>query len=239
MLLFYLMVQSGVVELARTVLGPNAIRPSATYDPEQANAAHPLAKLVAEGNLWVLLLCFFSAVIVAPVVEEFLFRVLLQGWFEALEHRWRRQMPTLRRLLPRAVGPIVLASLLFGAMHFRVAGPQIGERSLVFMLVGNVAVSLLTMIFAVGLLRWRVGATAADLGWAPRKLASDVELGLVAFAAIAVPIYLAQFGLVALLAACGYRCPRPGHACSFWPSCWGRSTSGRIGSCRRSWSTPH
>jgi membrane protease YdiL (CAAX protease family) len=195
---FYLIVQSGVAELARTVLGPNASQSSTAYNPEQANAVHPLAQLVAEGNLWVLLLCAFSAAIAAPVVEEFLFRVLLQGWFEALEHRWRRQMPTLRRLVPRAAGPIVLASALFGAMHFRVAGPQMDERSLVAMLVGNVAVSLLTMVFAVGILRWRAGATAADLGWAPEKLPRDVGLGLVAFAAIAVPIYVAQFALVAV-----------------------------------------
>ena len=194
-LLFYLIVQTGTLELARTVLGPNALQPSAAYDFNQAEATHPLAKLVAEGNAWVLLLCFFSAVIAAPVVEEFLFRMLLQGWFEALEHRWRRRMPTLRRVVPRAAGPIVLASLLFGAMHFRVAGPQMNERSLLAMLVGNVVGSLLTMVFAIGLLRWRVGATAADLGWAPRKLPSDVGLGLVAFAGIAVPIYLVQIVL--------------------------------------------
>jgi hypothetical protein len=90
----------------------------------------------------------------------------------------------------------VLASVLFGAMHFRVAGPQINEHSVVFMMVGNVAVSVLTLFFAVGLLRLRVGATAADLGWAPQKLPSDVGLGLVSFAAIAVPIYVAQLVLV-------------------------------------------
>jgi membrane protease YdiL (CAAX protease family) len=196
-LLFYLIVQSGVVEVTRTILGPNAIHPVAAYDAEEAEPTHPVATLVAEGDPWVLLLCFFSAVIAAPVVEEFLFRALLQGWLEALEHRWRRKMPTLGRLLPRAAAPIALTSLLFGVMHFRVAGPQMSSRSLVVMLAANAIVSLLTIVLAIGLLRWHVGATAADLGWAPRKLPSDVGLGLVAFAAIAVPIYVAQFALVA------------------------------------------
>ena len=55
------------------------------------------------------------------------------------------------------------------------------------------------MVFAVGLLRWRVGATAADLGWTPRKTVADIELGITAFVAIAVPIYATQFGLRFLL----------------------------------------
>jgi membrane protease YdiL (CAAX protease family) len=200
-LLFYVVVQSGIIGLERTVLGPGALQHSVARTSDEDDAAHPLTKLVAEGNVWILLLCFVSAVVAAPVAEEFAFRVLLQGWFQALERRWRRKMPTLRRMLPRAAGPILLASLLFGAMHFRVAGPPLDERSLLAMMVGNVAGNLLTLGLAMGFLRWRVGATAADFGWAPQRLPRDVGLGLVAFAAIVVPIFAIQFALVALLAA--------------------------------------
>jgi membrane protease YdiL (CAAX protease family) len=192
---FYLAAQSGAAELAGVVSGPSTIRPSVGYNPERSNAAHPLARLVAEGNPWVLLLCFVSAVIAAPLFEEFLFRVLLQGWLEALERRWRRQMPTLRRLVPRAFGPIMLASLLFAAMHFRVAGPPINTHSTVFLLAGSATVSLLTMIFAICLVRWRVRATAADLGWAPRKLLRDIGLGLGGLAAVIAPVYAMQITL--------------------------------------------
>jgi membrane protease YdiL (CAAX protease family) len=46
---------------------------------------HPLLSLLAErGSLPVYLAVGFSAVIVAPAVEEWLFRVLLQGWIERL-----------------------------------------------------------------------------------------------------------------------------------------------------------
>ena len=200
-LLFYLVVQSAVIGVERKVFGPDAFQHSVVQASDEEDAAHPLTKLVAAANVWILLLCFVSAVVAAPVAEEFAFRVLLQGWFQALERRWRRKMPTLRRILPRAAGPIFLASLLFGAMHFRVAGPPLDERSLVAMMIGNVVGNLLTLGFAIGYLRWHVGATAADLGWAPRKLPRDIGLGLIAFAAIVVPIFAIQYALVALLAA--------------------------------------
>jgi hypothetical protein len=50
-------------------------------------------------------------------------------------------------------------------------------------------IKIMSIIFAVLFLRWRVAATAADFGWAPEKILSDVRLGLITFAAIAVPIY--------------------------------------------------
>jgi hypothetical protein len=46
---------------------------------------HPLIRLVKEHpDPWFFALSSFSAVLVAPIVEEFLFRVLLQGWLETL-----------------------------------------------------------------------------------------------------------------------------------------------------------
>ncbi len=46
---------------------------------------HPLIKLLMEnGSLAFFLASGFMAVIVAPVVEEYLFRVILQGWLENL-----------------------------------------------------------------------------------------------------------------------------------------------------------
>ncbi len=161
-----------------------------------------MAQLVTEGNVWVLLLCVVSAAIVAPVTEEFFFRVLLQGCLAAWQHRWRRQMPTLRRLIPGGIGPIVLTSLLFARMHFRVDTPQFNVRFLLFLLAGDAVVRLLALAFTVGWLRWRVGATAADLGWAPACVLGDVKLGLAAFAAVAAPVYAVQMGLRCLLPEC-------------------------------------
>ncbi|HVX61848.1 MAG TPA: CPBP family intramembrane glutamic endopeptidase [Pirellulales bacterium] len=49
---------------------------------------HPIITLLKEHRQpWLLALCAFSAVIVAPLAEEFFFRVLLQGWLESLGER--------------------------------------------------------------------------------------------------------------------------------------------------------
>lgn len=192
---FYFTAQPIIAWVAGFVLNPNDIRPPPASSPGESSAEHLVAKLLTEGGPGVVALCFVSAVVVAPVVEELFFRVLLQGCLEALASRLRRRAPSMRRLIPRAGGPIVLTSLLFAAMHFRFAGPPINPRLAVFLLAGDSAMKVLLAVFAVCLVRWRGGATAADLGWAPQKLTGDVGLGLTAFAAMAAPLYLLQFDL--------------------------------------------
>lgn len=46
---------------------------------------HPLVDMVQGGGAQALLLAAFSALLVAPLCEEWLFRVLFQGWLEKLE----------------------------------------------------------------------------------------------------------------------------------------------------------
>jgi membrane protease YdiL (CAAX protease family) len=61
---------------------------------------HPVQLLLSENSSpRVLVLCFLSAVVAAPLAEEFLFRVLLQGWMEAVVQSWRE------RAVPQA-GPV-------------------------------------------------------------------------------------------------------------------------------------
>ena len=226
---FYLALQSGLIELAGVVLGPRAMQAPAAYGPGESTTEHMVGQLIAEGNVWVFLLCGISAAVVAPVSEEFLFRVLLQGWLEALEHRWRRKMATLRRLIPRGVGPILLTSLLFARLHFRVE--RAAGRApdfLIFLLAGDAVARLLAMAFAVGWLRWRVGATAADLGWTPGNTKGDIRLGLAGFVAVAVPVYAMQ-------CCTSFPCfpstlPPIRFRCSSSPLPWGRYTTGRTAS---------
>lgn len=185
--------------LAEVSLGAEVTRPLDMYDVKEASSEHMLARLLAGANVWILLLCGLSAVVVAPIVEEFFFRLLLQGWLESRQRRLRPAMPTLRRLVPGAVGPIVLTSFLFARAHFRVEVPMMNVRFVAFMLAGDGLAKLLAMVFAIGLLRVRVGATAVDLGWVPNKFFADVRLGLLAFAGVAAPIYAAQLVLALLL----------------------------------------
>jgi membrane protease YdiL (CAAX protease family) len=199
--IFYLVMQSGVIALADAFLGATALGAPSTYDAAGSQAEHVVAQLIADGNPWVLLLCIVSAGLVAPITEEFFFRVLLQGWLDALQHRWRRQMPTLRRLVPRGSGPIVLTSLLFARLHFRVDTPPLNLRFLIFLLAGDAGARLLTSAFAVAWLRRRVGATAADLGWTPGNSLGDLKLGLVTFMAVGAPVYAVQMAFRCLLSA--------------------------------------
>ncbi len=65
---------------------------------------------------------FASTAIVTPIVEEFTFRVLLQGGLQALVDRdidsdglWR----------PQSHWPVIATSLLFAAMHYNQGAAQI------------------------------------------------------------------------------------------------------------------
>lgn len=158
--------------------------------PEQASPPHPLVVLLSQNHtLSTLLLCVLSAVIVAPIVEEFLFRLVLQGWLEAVERRRRRQIPPLRRLAPGAV-PVVLSSLLFAGIHYRSASPQVDPQSIAYFLGSNIAASLLVLAFGVACLRWDAGADAEDLGVVPERFLADGRLGVLAFVAFGAAVYL-------------------------------------------------
>lgn len=204
----YLAVAVMAATAANLHLGPELTRPPAIQDLDQANSAHVVARLLTEGNLWVLLVCILSAAVVAPVTEEFFFRVLLQGWLESGQRRLRPRMPALSRCVPGAVGPIVIASFLFAQGHFRVAGPMMHPRFVIFVLAGDGVARLAAMGLAIGLLRLRVGATGFDLGWDSTKLLADVKLGLLAFAGLAAPVYAAQV-ILAKFVLPSYLAPDP------------------------------
>lgn len=194
----YLIAQWGAFELASAVFGPAPASTPVASDREESTAAHVVAQLMAENNVWVLLLCLASVAVVAPVAEEFFFRVLLQGWLEAHEHRWRR-LPVRNWRIPRGIVPIVPMALVFAGMHFRLSAPPVNARLLVLGLTSNAVASVLTLAFAVELLRRHAGAVAIDFGWAPKKLLGDIGLGLAAFAAVAAPIYAMQNALLSVL----------------------------------------
>jgi len=78
---------------------------------DQKDHGHPIAQLIEQGknSPIVFLVVFLSAVVVAPLVEEFLFRMLFQGWLEA----------KLKQLQIRYASSIaiVVVSCLFAAIH--------------------------------------------------------------------------------------------------------------------------
>lgn len=53
----------------------------------QTEYEHPILESIQkDGTLGTYLLAFFAAVIAAPIAEEFLFRVLLQGWLQSIPY---------------------------------------------------------------------------------------------------------------------------------------------------------
>ena len=141
------------------------------------------------GSPWLLLTAFFMAVVAAPIVEEVFFRVLLQGWLEGAERRGRRFWP-LWRVLPGAA-PIAISSILFGVVHYRESETASPPTVIAMVIMVNAMCELAALASILAFLRSRRGATAADFGWVPEKLAADLRLGSLAAVAALPPIYLA------------------------------------------------
>ena len=86
---------------------------------------------------------------------------------------------------------IAIYKVLNGVATWRVVGSQ-PLRDAALALVLAALTNLLTMGLAILWLRGRYGASWADLGFRFDKWASDVRLGLAAFAAASVPVYALQ-----------------------------------------------
>jgi membrane protease YdiL (CAAX protease family) len=173
-------------------------QPKTLADPTKSpkpDANHPLVILIRQDrSLTTFLWVFVAAVLVVPIVEEFLFRLVLQGWLEAVEVRLRWLLGFRRTLL--GAGPVLAVSLIFAALHYREARPPDGVEALVRAIVRTVAAGLVTLLVAVSLLRGRAGATWKDLGIVPQAFWRDVRLGLSAFLTIAAPMYAIQVAVL-------------------------------------------
>ncbi len=180
-------------------MGPAAAQHVADQKPE---LAHPAEQLLRGGTPVEKAIAVVMAVIVAPLVEEFLFRVLLQGWLEALWSRWRRKYPELRAA-PVSWVPIVLPAVPFALMHLRFGKEPVSSQYMTSLFLGQMTADLLTLGLAIAILRFAAGATAADLGWKPEKLRSDAKLGLLALVAVIGPLLMLQAALVVLVKSTG------------------------------------
>jgi membrane protease YdiL (CAAX protease family) len=206
--LFILMVAILLPGLAGSAVkkfaGEGAVQDNAETNPaerknedEKHETANPVVDLLGSGDWRMIALATFTAVVVAPLFEEFIFRVLLQGWLEAV---WSRRRRTHRELRggPAAYVPLVLPAALFALMHFRFgrAPPTPQDLTALFLVVlARIAAELATLGLAFAVLRLGPGATAADLGWTPRKLSGDARLAIAALLAISPPVFLLQSAL--------------------------------------------
>lgn len=78
---------------------------------------HALVQLAREThNAGTLVLISLAAVIMAPLVEEFLVRVVLQGWLEKKQRQFRKRRGDANES-PAGWGPIVVSGAIFAVLH--------------------------------------------------------------------------------------------------------------------------
>jgi membrane protease YdiL (CAAX protease family) len=162
--------------------------------------SHVVQRVLSEEGptAWPIVLGVMMAIVVAPITEELVFRLLLQGWLESVERRMRRQMPWLRRIV-RGLLPVAMVAVLFAVVHLRPTGPRRDLFTIVAQLQLVAVTSLTIVALLVCWLKYAAGATLADFGIVPSKLAGDVRLGLLAFLAVTPPIYAIFFAANRLL----------------------------------------
>lgn len=195
----YILLPLCLIVSSNAWFGPGDVQPPPAGDRAELDAEHPVGRLLLEGrNGWILALAVLTAVAIAPIVEEFLFRIVLQGWLEKVENRWVRCRLGFRQMVPGTFA-VVISSVVFAAVHFRVPGPKPSLDLLTHHLAVSALASLLTLGIAVALLRLSARATWEDLGLVPNKLWADLKLGLLACLAVTPLVYLVHALARALL----------------------------------------
>jgi membrane protease YdiL (CAAX protease family) len=119
---------------------------------------HPLIDAVKEApSALMLTVATVSAVVVAPVVEEFLFRVVLQGWLEKMELRLVNQPPPTEP----AAEPIVYLDHPGIPIYTDVPPVPADARGLFGLPLGAIPILLSSTLFA--LVHWGQGAAPIPL----------------------------------------------------------------------------
>lgn len=174
-------------------------QPLAAVATEAPDTQHQLVRLIRSSrDAATLALSVITAALLAPLCEEFVFRLVLQGWLED-RLRWLRLRARWLRRRGRGLVPLMVVALLFAGFHAR--GASAGPRPEVIRdyLSGAALAQLVTLLAGTAVLRYGAGATAADLGLRRATLRADVRLGLASFLALAPVLYGLQMALTLLL----------------------------------------
>lgn len=132
--------------------------------------------------------------LVAPFFEEFIFRLIIQGWFDA------REREIFRRKRGNGWRSVILVAILFSLMHFRKATPTYPSEHELGIQFGTLAVtSILILAFSIWLLKKPLGLNWREIGLDFRSWKKDLCLGALGFGAAAEATYLLQAVLAAPL----------------------------------------
>lgn len=142
--------------------------------------AHPLESLLLQSYgsssyYWVVLLTLMMAVIVAPLTEEFLFRVVFQGAFEkgVSIGSW---VSTYRRRMA-----ILLPALLFAAIHYRTPQPAANPAFLMMSMLIIPFAYIITLGLIILALQLVFQADWENFGLSFPTIGQDIFRGMFAF----------------------------------------------------------
>jgi len=166
---------------------------------------HPLTILIQKSGSHplVILVCFLTAVVVAPLAEEFVFRVVMQCGIES----------TLRREFGHSVWmrlPVLITAMFFAAIHFRppvqpeIDQPYIDQlfKEMTSVMIGRLlAVAIVIVIFrSFYRIRWNdigLWEGAALLRSATvRRIGRDALGALLLFLMIIIPVSIVNVAVV-------------------------------------------
>ena len=146
--------------------------------PRTVTDKHPLTQLLEQGRKQpvILLVAFLCAVILTPMTEEFLFRLVFQGWLQKkTASLWNVPSEKNAKYLPGGLS-VFGVSLVFAAMH----GGQRSEHSvevLFYGISGLAIANLLTLCIGVSYLAITRRASRRELGFSSNHLTFDLLLG--------------------------------------------------------------
>ena len=156
---------------------------------------HSLVILMQKGGQYpiVIVVCLLAAIVVAPLTEELMFRVIMQCGIESMFRRESGNTALARRV------SIFLTALFFAAIHFRTQQGQIDIDHLFKGMIGMIIARLLALLSLVGLFRYYYRVRWSDLGLRDFRLTGRDALGaLLLFMIIFVPIFTVHGTVVAL-----------------------------------------
>lgn len=151
---------------------------------------HPLTQLLLQGRESgrILLVAFLCGVLIAPVTEELLFRLLLQGWLlKVFSGKVFDDRRTGNGFLS-ASASIGVTSILFAVLH---AGARANYTAdyLYYAMLGLGIANLMTTLFAVGYLIVIRSVSLRDLGLKRASFQMDFGLPVILFMLV-VPVIL-------------------------------------------------
>ena len=167
------------------------------FSDEDLAKAHPLTILMQKSRRdpMVILICFLMAVIVAPLTEEFLFRVVIQGGIEATLRRGYGHSAMAKRI------PILFTALFFAAIHFRTE-QKVDQSSidrLFLAMIANMIGNLATVVVVIVIFRKLFRIRWSDIGlWDARRIGRDALGALLLLLAILIPIGIVSTAVTAL-----------------------------------------